>query len=198
MKLDPPAIAANGKTLDDDWLVTDATGLGLSLKNQRTAATLALGYDSIYSFFLDAARSTAAKPFGILQLHSQITEAIDGTTTVKPLPPPRRGADTFPTDRFRPLVLQNAGNAYFEDRCDLDRLDEVDWTAVRATNWAGALQEGKQAEFLVEHSFPWDLVSRIGVRTMATRLRVEQALRDAAYRPVIEVLPAWYYGGSRP
>ena len=105
VKLDPTAIAANGKTLDDDWLVTDATGLGLSLKNQRTAATLALGYDSIYSFFLDAARSTAAKPFGILQLHSQITEAIDGTMTVRPLPPPRRGADTFPTDRFRPLVL---------------------------------------------------------------------------------------------
>jgi hypothetical protein len=91
------------------------------------------------------------------------------------------------------FTLQNAGNAYFEDRCDLQQLVEIDWAAVQATNWAGGLQEGKQAEFLVERSFPWELVSRIGVRTPAIRLQVEHALRDALHRPVVDVVPGWYY-----
>jgi hypothetical protein len=54
-------------------------------------------------------------------------------------------------------------------------------------------QDAEQAEFLVEKSVPWELIARIGVRTPAIRLQVEQALRDAAYRPIVEVLPGWCY-----
>ena len=51
------------------------------------------------------------------------------------------------------FTLSNAGAYYFEDRCNLSQLDEIDWKAVQATNWQ-TCQEGKQAEFLLEHSFP--------------------------------------------
>ena len=96
------------------------------------------------------------------------------------------------------FTLSNAGAAYFEDRCDLALLDEINWTAVQATTWSGFgvdpfVKESKQAEFLVEQSLPWPLVSRIGVQTTAIRRQVEQAFRDADHRPVVEVLPSWYY-----
>ena len=85
-----------------------------------------------------------------------------------------------------------------EDRSDVGQLDDIKWNAVRATNWSGMgvdplVKEGKQAEFLMEHSFPWDLVSRIGVCTTAVRVRVAQDLASAEHRPPVEVLPAWYY-----
>jgi hypothetical protein len=91
------------------------------------------------------------------------------------------------------FTLSNAGAAYFEDRNERASLDQINWDAVRATNWAGPLQEGKQAEFLVEKSFPWELVLRIGVRTPDVRLQVEHILRDSTHRPVVESLPGWYY-----
>jgi hypothetical protein len=96
------------------------------------------------------------------------------------------------------FTLSNAGAVYFEDRCDLAQLDEIDWKSVQATTWSGAevdpfVKEGKQAEFLVERWFPWELVSRIGVQTSAVRAQVVRVLRSATHRPVVEVLPAWYY-----
>lgn len=94
--------------------------------------------------------------------------------------------------------LSNAGAAYFEDRCDIGQLDEINWEAVGANKWSGFgvdpfVKEGKQAEFLMEHSFAWELVSRIGVCTRAVSVRVQQCLTGAAHRPPVEVLPAWYY-----
>lgn len=96
------------------------------------------------------------------------------------------------------FTLSNAGAAYFEDRCDIAELGEINWDAVRANKWSGPgvdpfVKDGKQAEFLIEHSFPWELVSRIGVRTPAVRLQVEQVLPGAAHRPPVEVVPTWYY-----
>jgi hypothetical protein len=91
------------------------------------------------------------------------------------------------------FTLSNAGSYYFEDRNDLDRLDEVNWTAVSATWWQGELEEGKQAEFLVERQFPWPLVDRVGVSSQAVAQRVANTLHGAAHRPTIEIRPDWYY-----
>ncbi|MPZ20584.1 MAG: DUF4433 domain-containing protein [Luteitalea sp.] len=96
------------------------------------------------------------------------------------------------------FTLSNAGAAYFEDRCEIARLVEVNWPAVHASSWSGPgvdpfVKDGKQAEFLIENSFPWKLVSRIGVRTPAVKARVGQVLRDAAHRPMVEVRADWYY-----
>lgn len=90
------------------------------------------------------------------------------------------------------FTLGNAGSYYFEDRTDLNQLDEIDWNAVAARNWSDR-KEGKQAEFLVELEFPWDLVSRIGVRSRATYDQVLTELQGLDHKPVVEMKPEWYY-----
>ena len=90
--------------------------------------------------------------------------------------------------------LSNAGAAYTQFRSRLDQLGEVNWDAVKATYWTAAdLREGKQAEFLVERSFPWHLVERIGIYAQAVAPRVAQAMVGAAHRPSVEVRRNWYY-----
>jgi hypothetical protein len=96
-------------------------------------------------------------------------------------------------DRRWAFTLSNAGSYYFEDRCSLDDLDDIDWNAVRARDWRGGLKEGKQAEFLVENSFPWSLVRRIGVHSQQMYRRVLNLLPDDGHRPTVEVMNDWYY-----
>lgn len=90
------------------------------------------------------------------------------------------------------FTLSNAGSYFFEDRCDLARLNEIDWAAVQARNWRHC-KEGKQAEFLLEHSFPWHLVERIGVHPAAFYNQVVNALPAHGHRPTVEVRADWYY-----
>jgi hypothetical protein len=90
------------------------------------------------------------------------------------------------------FTLSNAGAHYFEDRCDLAQLGEINWTAVQARDWK-AFKEGKQAEFLLEQAFPWQLVERIGVHSSATREKVANALAATMHRPPVELRPDWYY-----
>ncbi|MFY8085154.1 MAG: type II toxin-antitoxin system toxin DNA ADP-ribosyl transferase DarT [Rubrivivax sp.] len=90
------------------------------------------------------------------------------------------------------FTLSNAGSCYFEDRADLARLGDVDWDAVAARNWS-ACREAKQAEFLLEHSFPWHLVERIGVLSQPIATQVAQSLPVGGHRPPVQILPAWYY-----
>jgi len=90
------------------------------------------------------------------------------------------------------FTLSNAGAYYFEDRSDLAQLDEIDWDAVQATNWRQC-KEGKQAEFLLESQFPWELVSRIGVFSQRIYDQVLIALLTAAHKPRLEIRPDWYY-----
>ena len=91
------------------------------------------------------------------------------------------------------FTLSNAGAYYFEDRCNLEQLNEINWQAVQASQWSGALKEGKQAEFLIERAFPWHLVERIGVFSQAQVEPVNQALGNSAHRPAIEIKRDWYY-----
>ena len=71
-------------------------------------------------------------------------------------------------------------------------LDVVDWAAVKASDWREC-KEAKQAEFLVEKFFPWDLVRRIGVFSEAIARRVSAALPPGRPRPSVEVKRPWYY-----
>ncbi len=90
------------------------------------------------------------------------------------------------------FTLSNAGSFYFEDRCDLAQLNEIDWDAVEARNWDNC-KEGKQAEFLVERAFPWELVEHIVLHSQKTYSRVREAMRAAAHRPKVEIIRDWYY-----
>ena len=90
------------------------------------------------------------------------------------------------------FTLSNAGSCYFEDRSDLAKLDELNWQAIQANQWQ-ACQEGKQAEFLVEQSFPWHLVEAIGVRSQNSYQQVINALQATPHRPAVTLKPDWYY-----
>lgn len=91
------------------------------------------------------------------------------------------------------FTLSNAGSFFFEDRSDLAYLHEIDWNAIAARDWRQC-KEGKQAEFLLEHSFPWHLIERIGVHSPVIYGQVVNALPSQGYRPTVEVLRTdWYY-----
>lgn len=96
------------------------------------------------------------------------------------------------------FTLSNAGAYYFEDRCNLTRLTEIDWDAITTNKWSGpgvegSVKEGKQAEFLIESSLPWVLVERIGVLSWEIAQQVVTTLEGATHRPVVEIKKAWYY-----
>lgn len=97
------------------------------------------------------------------------------------------------------FTLSNAGAYYFEDRCDLAQLNEINWPAVQTNQWSGSgiapsVKEGKQAEFLIERSFPWHLVERIGVYSRAIYQQVVNVLPASGHRPLVEIKSDWYYG----
>ena len=96
------------------------------------------------------------------------------------------------------FTLSNAGTYYFEDRCDLGQLNQINWDAVGTIWWSGrnvaaSVKEGKQAECLIEERFPWELVERIGVFSKAIANRVDHALTSVIHRPTIETQRDWYY-----
>ncbi len=90
--------------------------------------------------------------------------------------------------------LSNAGAIYTQFRSELGRLNEINWDAVAARDFRPAdIKEAKQAEFLVEQSFPWQLVERIGVHSQGIAQRVYAAMNGAGHRPRVEVRREWYY-----
>lgn len=96
------------------------------------------------------------------------------------------------------FTLSNAGANYFESRCRLDELQEINWDAVHATTWSGPgistlVKEGKQAEFLVEERFPWELVERVGALSQSVAEQAMRTMHGTAHRPRVEIKPDWYY-----
>ena len=90
--------------------------------------------------------------------------------------------------------LSNAGARYVETRNCLEQLHEVNWAAVSERDFRSPdVKEGKQAEFLVHGSFPWELVRRIGVYSAEMKTRAEAGLATAGHRPPVEILRHWYY-----
>jgi hypothetical protein len=90
--------------------------------------------------------------------------------------------------------LSNAGASYAQFRTGLADLGQVNWAAVGATDFRAAdVKEGKQAEFLVHGSFPWERVDSIGSRTERTARQVEETLAGAKHRPKVGVRPEWYF-----
>jgi hypothetical protein len=86
--------------------------------------------------------------------------------------------------------LSNAGAYYAEFRADLSALDELDWDAIRNTEFRPReVKESKQAEFLVHGTFPWELVARIGVRTAGVGGRVTEALKTCQHKPGVGIRP---------
>jgi hypothetical protein len=90
--------------------------------------------------------------------------------------------------------LSNAGARYTEFGNKVAELDQIDWNAVAATDFrASDIKEAKQAEFLIYGSFPWTLVSRIGVRSMSIRNKAKTAVEQDRHQPAVVIQPAWYF-----
>lgn len=90
--------------------------------------------------------------------------------------------------------LSNAGSKYAEFQTGDDALDALDWQAIQATDFRDPDVRGrKQSEFLVQHSFPWRLFDKIGVRTPDIAQRVANALVDVGHRPAVQITPHWYF-----
>ena len=69
---------------------------------------------------------------------------------------------------------------------------------MNAQKWSGNgvsrdIKEGKQAEFLVEHRFPWHLLIGIGVYSQAQGEHVTRLTSGLSHKPQIKVLRQWYY-----
>ena len=90
--------------------------------------------------------------------------------------------------------LSNAGARYATFRANVADLGDINWEAVTARDFRPAdIHEGKQAEFLIHDSFPWELVDRIGIHSREIGNRVGIAMAGAGHRPVVEIRPDWYY-----
>ena len=90
------------------------------------------------------------------------------------------------------FTASNAGAYVFDDYSDPRLLNKLDGEAITARIWRDH-QHGKKAEFLVEESFPWNLVRRVGVHSPGIQRQVRRALQASAHKPPVEVMSDWYY-----
>ena len=104
------------------WMMTGAvTALrdnAIEIQNTRTGQSTLLGFDHLYSYMSDPARSQGMEEHGFLQLHVEVRLGRN-SVEVLPLPPPRAGGQTATTDasRFDSLVLPDGNQVrYFSWR----------------------------------------------------------------------------------
>jgi hypothetical protein len=90
--------------------------------------------------------------------------------------------------------LSNAGAFYTQFRSNVGQLGEVNWPAIAANDFRRAdVGEGKQAEFLLHHLFPWGLIERIGVFSQGVAQHAANAMKGAVHRPRLEIRTEWYF-----
>ena len=90
------------------------------------------------------------------------------------------------------FTTENAAASSAADYSDWSKLNRIQWEAVNERSWQN-LKGPKQAEFLVQEKFPWQLISQIGVRTKEARIKALNLLQSASDRTLCEVRPDWYY-----
>ena len=74
-----------------------------------------------------------------------------------------------------------------------DDLDKINWTAVESTDFGNMLiKEGKQAEFLIYESFPWELIEKIGVFNNDAKRAVLQEI-GKSHSDIVMAEQRWYY-----
>jgi hypothetical protein len=86
----------------------------------------------------------------------------------------------------------NAGSNYFSDTSDITNINVLDWDIINSNYWSSSIDK-KQAEFLCEDRFPWELVGRIGVNTEGTYRQVQTVLQSSNVEKRLEIIESWYY-----
>jgi len=88
----------------------------------------------------------------------------------------------------------NAGAFYTDFYNNEALLKKLDWDAIAQNDWRDPdVKESKQSEFLIERSFPWELIELIGVIDDQVARPIARILKDADHQPEIIVKPDWYY-----
>lgn len=90
------------------------------------------------------------------------------------------------------FTSSNAGSRYFNDYNHLSDLSKLDWNVISSNQWSNA-RDKKQAEFLCEYSFDWNLIERIGVKNSQIYSQVQSILNTTTHQPNIEIKSDWYY-----
>lgn len=90
------------------------------------------------------------------------------------------------------FTTSNAASYYFEDFKERTELDVINWDAVNNRMWTQCKEE-KQAEFLLERQFPWNLVEQIGVYSCQQLDAVTAILNGVTHHPAINIHREWYY-----
>jgi hypothetical protein len=89
---------------------------------------------------------------------------------------------------------RNAGMYVASFYNNLRDLEHVKWNAVAAKDWQDSVvKEGKQAEFLVHDTLPWEMIEQIGVINKTMKHRVEQIIGEIVHKPLVRVRRNWYY-----
>jgi len=86
----------------------------------------------------------------------------------------------------------NAGSRYFEDFASLDDLNQIDWDSIETNDWSNC-KEQKQAEFLIEKKFPWELIEGIGVYSYEWVEVANENLSSAGFYTPVKIKREWYY-----
>jgi len=86
----------------------------------------------------------------------------------------------------------NAGARAAAFSCDINALDQLNWTAIGARYWSEVSFE-KQAEFLVHDSFPMNAFYEIGCNNDAVTQQVKAIVAQAGLNIQVKTVPAWYY-----
>ncbi len=86
----------------------------------------------------------------------------------------------------------NAGSSFFDDFNQKSDLDKLRWDVIESNVWVGN-RDFKQAEFLIEHRFPIELIEEIGVFSEEYRLKVIQILNHLSINIKVVVKKEWYY-----
>lgn len=86
----------------------------------------------------------------------------------------------------------NASSYYFKDFSNINDIQLLNWQAIQENSWSKCREE-KQAEFLIEQRFPFELIHTIGVKSLAVQTAVQGILAGTIYKPNVNVLPSWYY-----
>jgi hypothetical protein len=88
----------------------------------------------------------------------------------------------------------NAGAYYAEFFNDVRGLNDLNWDFISRADWRDPdVKEAKQAELLIEASFPWELIELIGVMDKTREQQTAAVVHTAAHQPRIAIERSWYY-----